>query len=72
MKIEYIHASKFGHGVAVAEEFRKGMTARGVAVSVRHIREADPTRLPGPTCTCSAPRDASASRSVGCGASSRE
>jgi hypothetical protein len=47
MKIEYVHASKFGHGVAVAEEFRKGMTARGVAVSVRHIREADPTRLPG-------------------------
>ena len=47
MKIDYVHASRSGHGVPVAEEFRKGMTARGVAVTVRHIREADPTRLPG-------------------------
>lgn len=47
MRIEYFHASKFGNGAAVAEEFRKSMTARGVTVNVHHVREADP-REPAP------------------------
>ena len=46
MKIEYLHASKYGNGVMVAEEFSKRMAARGVRVHVCHIREARPTRLP--------------------------
>jgi hypothetical protein len=46
MRIEYFHASKFGNGVMVAEEFRKGMAARGVTVNVHHIREASPKELP--------------------------
>ena len=46
MKIEYVHASKFGNGALVAEEFRRQMAARGVTVGVRHIREARPDRLP--------------------------
>jgi hypothetical protein len=46
MNIEYYHASKFGNGATVAEEFKKIMAARGVAVSVHHIRDARPSDLP--------------------------
>jgi hypothetical protein len=44
--IEYIHASRFGNGAKVADEFRQRMAARGVAVSVHHIRDVSPDRLP--------------------------
>jgi len=33
MKIEYFHASKYGNGALVAEEFKKHMAAKGVTVS---------------------------------------
>ena len=46
MKIEYLHASKYGNGAMVAEEFSKQMAARGVMVDVHHIREARPKQLP--------------------------
>lgn len=46
MKIEYVHASKYGNGALVAEEFEKRMAARGVAVNVRHVRDARPKELP--------------------------
>jgi multimeric flavodoxin WrbA len=46
MKIAYYHASKFGNGALVAEEFKKIMAARGVTVSVRHIHDANPKDLP--------------------------
>jgi hypothetical protein len=46
MKIEYFHASKFGNGAMVADEFRKQMVAEGVTVNVHHIREASPKELP--------------------------
>jgi hypothetical protein len=46
MKIEYYHASKYGNGVMVAEEFKKQMSARGVSVNIHHIKEADPQELP--------------------------
>ena len=46
MKIEYLHASKYGNGAMVAEEFKKRMAARGVTVNVRHIKEARPKELP--------------------------
>jgi multimeric flavodoxin WrbA len=46
MKIAYYHASKFGNGATVADEFRKIMAARGVAVSVQHVRDANPRDLP--------------------------
>ena len=45
MKIEYFHASKFGNGVMVAEEFKKLMAAKGVTVNVHHIRDALPKEL---------------------------
>jgi multimeric flavodoxin WrbA len=46
MNIEYFHASKYGNGAMVAEEFRKRMAARGVAVNVHHIRDARPKEMP--------------------------
>ena len=46
MIIEYLHASKYGNGAMVAEEFSKQMAAQGVTVSVHHIREAKPKELP--------------------------
>ena len=46
MRIEYLHASKYGNGAMVAEEFDKQLAAKGVTVGVQHIREARPDRLP--------------------------
>ena len=34
MKIEYVHASHYGNGVKVADEFKKDMAANGVTVDV--------------------------------------
>ena len=46
MKIEYLHASKFGNGAMVAAEFARLMAGKGVAVEVHHIRELNPTEVP--------------------------
>jgi len=46
VKIEYFHASKFGNGAKVAEEFRQRMSARGVEVGVRHVRDSKPKEMP--------------------------
>jgi len=46
MRILYVHASKFGNGAAVAEEFRNQMAAKGAAVDVRHVRDARPREIP--------------------------
>jgi len=46
MDIAYYHASKYGNGAMVAEEFRKIMAARGVTVSVQHVSDANPKQLP--------------------------
>ena len=45
MKVEYYHASKFGNGAMVAEEFGKVMAAKGVTVTVHHIKEVRPKEL---------------------------
>src|SRR5665811_2131051 len=39
MKIEYFHASKYGNGAMVAQEFKTIM-------SVQHIRDAHPKAMP--------------------------
>jgi multimeric flavodoxin WrbA len=44
--IEYFHASKYGNGAVVAEEFKRQMAARGAAVNVHHIRDARPREMP--------------------------
>ncbi len=46
MKIEYYHASRFGNGAKVAEEFRRQAGLLGATVDVHHIRDADPRNLP--------------------------
>ncbi len=45
MKIEYFHASKFGNGTTVAEEFKKQMAAKDVDVEIHHIREVRPSEV---------------------------
>jgi menaquinone-dependent protoporphyrinogen IX oxidase len=39
LNIEYYHASKFGNGALVAEEFKSQMAAKGVTVGVHHVRD---------------------------------
>ena len=46
MRIEYLHASKYGNGATVAAEFRCQMTAKGADVDVHHIRQVKATELP--------------------------
>ncbi len=46
MKIEYYHASKYGNGAMVAEEFKKQMADRGVTVNVHHFQDAKPKEVP--------------------------
>ena len=46
MKIEYVHASKFGNGATVAEEFGRHMASWAVVVDVHHIRDVKPKGLP--------------------------
>ena len=46
MNVEYLHASRYGNGATVAQEFRRQMVAKGVTVNVHHIREVSPKELP--------------------------
>jgi len=46
MKIEYFHASKYGNGAMVAEEFKRIMSAKNNVVDVHHIRNAKPAAMP--------------------------
>jgi hypothetical protein len=46
MRIEYVHASKFGNGSKVAQEFQRDAAAKGVTTNVHHVRDVDPMALP--------------------------
>ena len=46
MNIEYFHASKYGNGAKVADEFKNQMAAKGVTVNAHHIRDAKPKEMP--------------------------
>ena len=46
MNIEYFHASKYGNGAKVAEEFKNQMAAKGVIVNVHHVRDVKPEEMP--------------------------
>lgn len=46
MNIQYFHASVFGNGARVAEEFKERMAARDVTVTVHHIRDVKATEMP--------------------------
>jgi len=43
--IEYYHASKFGNGALVAEEFKTQMATQAINVDVHHIRDVRPEEL---------------------------
>ena len=45
MHIEYLHASKYGNGTHVAEEFRDRMAQRGVDVDIHHIHDVAPREV---------------------------
>jgi flavodoxin len=45
MRIELFHASKYGNGKKVAEEFREMMGAKGHQVGVHHINEVKPKEM---------------------------
>ena len=45
MKAEYVHASKFGNGAMVAQEFKEQMATRGAAVDVHHVKDVRPAEL---------------------------
>lgn len=46
MKIGYYHASQYGNGAKIAEEFKRLMEAKGVSVEVRHVRDVKPKEIP--------------------------
>ncbi|MFW9909644.1 MAG: hypothetical protein ACFFEF_13815 [Candidatus Thorarchaeota archaeon] len=46
MIIEYYHASKYGNGVQVANEFTKAMDAKGIIVNVHHVKKIKPKEIP--------------------------
>jgi menaquinone-dependent protoporphyrinogen IX oxidase len=46
MKIEYFHASKYGNGAKVAEEFKGQMEAKGLSVNVHHVKDVKPKDIP--------------------------
>ena len=45
VKIELYHASKYGNGERVAEEFKRLMMAKGNVVDVHHIKDVSPKDL---------------------------
>ena len=42
MEIEYYHASKYGNGAKVADEFKRQMAAKGVTVNVHNVHGVKP------------------------------
>jgi menaquinone-dependent protoporphyrinogen IX oxidase len=46
LKVEYFHDSKYGNGAAVAEEFKKLMSARGATVYIHPIKDTKTKEIP--------------------------
>lgn len=46
MKIELYHASRYGNGAKVAEEFKRLMTVKGNEVNIHHIKDVNPKSPP--------------------------
>lgn len=45
MRVVYVHASKYGNGARVADEFRSRMANHGVAVETHHVEEIEPEAI---------------------------
>jgi flavodoxin len=46
MRIEYVHASKYGNGAKVAEAFRNEMAGAGVEIAVHHVQDVSAKEMP--------------------------
>ena len=46
MRIEYVHASKYGNGARVAAAFKQDMATHGAEVVVHHVAEVKPREIP--------------------------
>jgi len=46
IKIEYFHASKYGNGAMVADEFKKQMAVKGITVNIHHVKDASAKHMP--------------------------
>ena len=46
IRVEYFHASRYGNGAMVAEEFKKQMASKGATVNVHHVRDVRPEEIP--------------------------
>jgi menaquinone-dependent protoporphyrinogen IX oxidase len=45
MKVVYVHASKYGNGARVADEFRNRMANHDILVETHHVDEVEPEAL---------------------------
>ncbi len=45
MRIEYFHASKYGNGIMVAQEFKEQISRKGVSVNIHHIKDIGPKMI---------------------------
>ena len=45
MKVVYVHASKYGNGARVADEFRSRMANHDIAVETHHVDEVEPEAI---------------------------
>jgi len=45
MKVAYVHASKYGNGARVADEFRNRMADHDILVETHHVDEVEPEAL---------------------------
>ena len=45
MKVVYVHASKYGNGARVADEFRSRMANHDIAVETHHVEEVEPEAI---------------------------
>src|SRR5215471_2317615 len=45
MKVVYVHASKYGNGARVADEFRNRMANHDIAVETHHVEEVEPEAI---------------------------
>src|SRR6478736_1410100 len=45
MKVVYVHASKYGNGARVADQFRSRMANHDIAVETHHVQEVEPEAI---------------------------
>jgi menaquinone-dependent protoporphyrinogen IX oxidase len=45
MKVVYVHASKYGNGARVADEFRSRMANHDIVVETHHVQEVEPEAI---------------------------